>query len=991
MSLGLVSFASCLTAHAAPTASLSGYAVQQESTAEEVYALAASFYTDQNWSKAIEQFQILLDDHPTSEKAAQSRFYLAESLVQTNQHELAQQAFQKCIDAQPTGSFATRCQFRIAECQYLGNQFKEAKQLFNEFMEEHSADPLAEFALPYLGELYLRDKENEKGRDAYQLALKRFPTSGLSNKCRLGLAQSLNRLGQSPEAERFYRFVANQANDPLADDAQLLIGKMYAERGQWEKARAEFDSLIRKFPNSDSLNEARYLSAKRDLANGDWKAGWTAIEPLLDQPMKDNLFVRVALDAAVIAIRVDKIDRAKQLIDEVKKRNPDDNAAEFMSVIEIDIANRQQDIRALQKLVTAFEQRFKDSEHITRCIEPLARMHYDRGEFAQAAARYQQLIGVVSVRPDVDGNLPAWRYLLGLSRIGTSEYAKAIGYLQSIRDFGDNATFEAATSFAIATALSGDKRWQEAIPHYRKYLTLTPNGEDSVRCQADLAVALVKSQQVAEAVTILDPVAEKHADEFAVLAACEVVAEATMESKDMETSRRFFQIMAQSKLPEFRSRGTNGLVWSGDESIMTADNLREVIKSGVDKDLALEAVIGRVQNLQANNEHQQTVALLTDIIDSHPDSPLIDEARFRLAVSLQRIGGLDNSKRASELLQKFLSTKSEHKLADLARYELAWATHDSQQTKLAQQRFADIADNYPDSEYHVDSTYRAAMLARQLGDEATAQKRLTQLVESAPEHSLAGYAHYSIGEYQCQQENWALAIQAFEKLIESTAGDGLNNPARYWLAEAEYQSGNIAAAEKQFDLIKDSEFDKPEIAEVIWLRLAQCAAKRTDWATVEKIIAQTRTRLVADDSGPNFQLDYLQGRVFMSRAKFNEARVMFSGVLRHPDASGTQTAAMSQWMIGESWFHQEDYKQSLRAYLLVDSLYDFPKWRSLALLQAAKCHLHLGDASTARKTCERMLNTFPDSSHAEDARQLLVDIDAAGGNKSKTRSATFSK
>lgn len=189
MSLGLVSFASCLTAHAAPTASLSGYAVQQESTAEEVYALAASFYTDQNWSKAIEQFQILLDDHPTSEKAAQSRFYLAESLVQTNQHELAQQAFQKCIDAQPTGSFATRCQFRIAECQYLGNQFKEAKQLFNEFMEEHSADPLAEFALPYLGELYLRDKENEKGRDAYQLALKRFPTSGLSNKCRLGLAR----------------------------------------------------------------------------------------------------------------------------------------------------------------------------------------------------------------------------------------------------------------------------------------------------------------------------------------------------------------------------------------------------------------------------------------------------------------------------------------------------------------------------------------------------------------------------------------------------------------------------------------------------------------------------------------------------------------------------------------------------------------------------------------------------------------------------------
>lgn len=184
-------------------------------------------------------------------------------------------------------------------------------------------------------------------------------------------------------------------------------------------------------------------------------------------------------------------------------------------------------------------------------------------------------------------------------------------------------------------------------------------------------------------------------------------------------------------------------------------------------------------------------------------------------------------------------------------------------------------------------------------------------------------------------------------------------------------------------------FEKPEIVAVIWMRLAQCAARRTDWPTVEVIIQQRRAQSGSDKS--DYQLDYLQGRVFMSRAKFNEAREMFSSVLKNENAKGTRTAAMSQWMIGESWFHQEDFKQALRSYLLVDSLYDYSQWRSLALLQAAKCHLHLGEPETARKTCERMLESFPNSSHTSEARQLLADIQAVTSTKPRTLPATYSK
>ena len=118
---------------------------------------------------------------------------------------------------------------------------------------------------------------------------------------------------------------------------------------------------------------------------------------------------------------------------------------------------------------------------------------------------------------------------------------------------------------------------------------------------------------------------------------------------------------------------------------------------------------------------------------------------------------------------------------------------------------------------------------------------------------------------------------------------------------------------------------------------------------------------------------------------------MFGYVIKNETARGTRTAAMSQWMIGESWFHQEDFKQALRAYLLVDSLYDYDQWRSLALLQAAKCHARLGNPAQAITTCRRMLKTFPESSHAEQARSLIQELDKLTTQHSKHIPANWSR
>jgi TolA-binding protein len=100
--------------------------------------------------------------------------------------------------------------------------------------------------------------------------------------------------------------------------------------------------------------------------------------------------------------------------------------------------------------------------------------------------------------------------------------------------------------------------------------------------------------------------------------------------------------------------------------------------------------------------------------------------------------------------------------------------------------------------------------------------------------------------------------------------------------------------------------------------------------------------------------------------RLDEARAAFQKVL---DARRSgDLAAQAQLMLGETFFHQDQFHEALREFLKVDILYKAPHWQASALLEAGKVYERLDQWPDAAEIYQRLLTRFPNDPVAEDAR-----------------------
>jgi cellulose synthase operon protein C len=353
-------------------------------------------------------------------------------------------------------------------------------------------------------------------------------------------------------------------------------------------------------------------------------------------------------------------------------------------------------------------------------------------------------------------------------------------------------------------------------------------------------------------------------------------------------------------------------------------------------------------------------------------------------------------------------------------YDLAWLQHDLGQVSLATQAFERIHLNHPTSRYWADATFRLAQAHFAEGRLSSATDLAQQLLQSGsadplakeppstdprptagvptlsasfrnpgatsePDHdSVPAVTPLVSTELKCHalylrtmigvtEKDWSSVETWSQQLVSEFPNHRLRWMSQFWLGEAKFRQLKFGEAIEQLSEIvpRTDEQADPWVA-MTHLRLAQSLGHLDRWTDVLSIAEPARRRFT--DFSQAYELDYLIGRALATEARFPQARAAYQQVIDSPTGKQTETAAMAQWMIGETYFHQEQFALASDAYHRTETLYRFPQWQAAALLQAGKCYEHLGRPQDAIGVYRQLLNEHPNCTLVKQAEARLATL-----------------
>ena len=968
---------------------------QERGIAEQDYQLAAGYYQKSNWSQSAASFDEFVGRYPGHRRTAEANFFLAESQIQLGKHTDALVGFQKFIEQNPNHRLAPRATFRMGEAAFQMGKGKIALKSLELFVKKHPQHSLVEYALPYLGELRLGFGEAKLAKKAFAMALRLYPDSDLVDQNRYGLAQSYRMLGKTNTAARYWKFVADENESEYAALSKLQLGILLCENGELTEARSMLASAKAGIASDDPEHrlEASYWLGRAALESGNFEEANQIFTSLESLPADENCGSGICYDAAVAAWKTNREELAIEWLAKLRSTWPTNTLGARAMALEIELLRKRgQDIVVLD-YCKRFAERFPQDDLRFNVMEIAGRVQHRQKKHALGVSTFQKLLDDHTAAYEGDTTDPAqrqrrtnWLYLKGLCHIGLGEYDTAIRDLRLAEANMINSDAQPQIELAIATSLMGQQLYYDASVEFESFLEKA-DSTDRANVMSALSRLVVcygnldRWEDADQATSVL-----LEGNRETGLEAIQFLADHAYEKKRFDIATRHYKTLAEPvNGPQLTNQGLAGLSWLMMETVSPeADEVfRRLIKEYPDSNFSSRAAIARAKFLEEQGDVAGASVLYKSVVSRFPNFELAQIARLRLAWYNQKAGDLESLHRARSQITSFLEvaettpqTEDSKSLALVseALYQLGWVNHDLGETEAASAAFSELVADHPTSKYWPDAAYRVvtSMLENDEYEQASLMVKQILGQETVPPE-VKIQALYLQSRISAASNRWDNVPKLMDELIENSTDESIVATAKYWKAEALYRYGDFDEAGRLFDEMQPNADKIGESLEPwLLLRLAQCHGKSQRWTNASMLANDCLDRFGSFSNAYEFR--FLLGRAAEYDGMFNDARNHYLQVIESTDGSGTETAAIAQWRIGETFFHQDNHEQAIAAYSKTNADYAFPKWNSAALIQAGKCQEHLGNWQHAEKLYSQLLEQYPQSEYVIDTKERLVRV-----------------
>jgi lipopolysaccharide biosynthesis regulator YciM len=112
----------------------------------------------------------------------------------------------------------------------------------------------------------------------------------------------------------------------------------------------------------------------------------------------------------------------------------------------------------------------------------------------------------------------------------------------------------------------------------------------------------------------------------------------------------------------------------------------------------------------------------------------------------------------------------------------------------------------------------------------------------------------------------------------------------------------------------------------------------------------------------------------MQQIDFDQARLHLKAIVETAGIN-TSASARAQWMLGETYFMEQNFNEAVNAYKPVAELEQSQPWQTLALMQTAKCFELLNQPSDALEVYRRVINISKDENIRQEATSRIEVVE----------------
>jgi TolA-binding protein len=779
-------------------------------------------------------------------------------------------------------------------------------------------------------------------------------------------------------AAEFRTFLTDYSRDPRADQAQFYLGEALVQLRDFPAA-AQCFAVAQRSTGADLARKALFRTGEAHYLAGKTTDAERELDRFCERFPHDKLAPFAFAYRGEIALAGERIDDAEH---------------HFRQALDADLTGPlADDCRLGLAEVWQRQRRHDDARQLlTNLIDAggpkTAEAHFRTALYSYAAADYQAAAAAfatcesIAAEKNADSKPAGQQSLADRARLGRArslyhlkKYDEAATSLDSLTDHG---LLRGEARYWLGLSLKAQGNLAAATPLLSAAADAATTAERQSAALAELATCYAAGKQFDNARSAYKSFLDAHPVDELRRATIEILAATALEQKETSWASELYETLAQEEqAPECAARGLLGLARAqraSDRATDAVPTLVRLTERYPQAPCAAEADLLRGQIHEQLDRVDQALAVYAMVAEKYEARPEADEALARSAQLCE------TSKRfadAGKYYERLLARPTHKTDGDAILYRWACAELRAEKPAAAYQLLARLRTEYPESELFGEATCRLAQEALQSHEYAQADDLLASLEGKSITEDVQARALFLRAQSAVGQDKWSDVAAPLEKLIADDDDSPLRAVAEFWVAEAEYHQDHFDAAAEKFAALDqklshdDTDHSAPWRA-MIPLRRAQIyahAAKWTEALDMTDVLARQYP-----DFPQQYEADYIVGRAHAARAEFDEARQAYRRVLASPAGRKSETAAMAQWMIGETYMHQRDFRTALAEYLKVEILHTFPHWQAAALLQAGKCQEQLKRPGDAAATYQRLLRQFPDTSFDQEAALRLAKL-----------------